>query len=230
MPKTKDAFAFRDFDAQRILQRPWFKELDLARGKDEDVLRSFYNVQEKPIPGITPSGILRIIAPGEEGYLEGMLEKLDMITRLVDRAGDYGARIERHMRRLNEIQKNSVERFMSTEDKIYKQKFERTTELIKSYLAFLNSITALCDEIFLKEEMVNQVYKRNYREYFFGKRLRQARMAAGMTQQQLADKVGLKTYNAISQYEKGVSDPALPTLLRISMELKCSFDWLLGVT
>lgn len=221
MPKTKDAFALRDFDAQRILQRRWFKDLDLARGNDEDVLLSFLNVYEKPI--------FRILRPDEEGYLEGMLENLDTIARLVDRSGVYEARIENHMSRLNGMQKIYVEKFMTTEDKTYKQKFERTTELIKSYREVLNSITVLREKISLKEEMANQSCKYIFRKYYFGSRLREARKAAGMTQQQLADRVGLRTYAPITQYERGINDPSILTLIRLSAELKCSADWLLGL-
>lgn len=244
MPKTKDAFALGDFDAQRILQRRWFKDFDLARGKDEDILLSFLNVCEKPIEKKRLENQLKkanslhvflqaifsgLIPPGEKGYLEGMLKNLDTITRLADRAGVYEARIERHMKRLNGMQKIYVEKFLPTEDKTYKQKFERTTELIKSYREVLNSITALREKISLKEEMANQSCKYIFRKYYFGSRLREARKAAGMTQQQLADRVGLRTYAPITQYERGINDPSILTLIRLSAELKCSADWLLGL-
>lgn len=45
----------------------------------------------------------------------------------------------------------------------------------------------------------------------FPKRLREARKQAGLTQQALADKVGV-TINSISNYEKGASFP-LPYIL-----------------
>lgn len=229
MPKTKDAFALRGFEAERILQRRRFKDLDLPIGRDEDLLRSFLNVYEKPIAGKTPSGFLKIIPFGEEGYLEGMLENLDKIARLADRAGVYEARMEKHIRRLNGVQKVYIEKFMTTEDKTYKQKFERTTELIQSYREVLNSVTALRGTVLFKEEIINQSCKGIFRKYYFGNRLREARKSAGMTQQQLADRVGLRTYAPITQYERGINEPSLLTLIRLSVELKCSADWLLGL-
>jgi len=39
--KTKNAFAFRDFDSSRILQRPFFKDFYFAPDKsDEELLES----------------------------------------------------------------------------------------------------------------------------------------------------------------------------------------------
>lgn len=228
MPKTRNAFALRDFDAQRILQRRWFKDLDLPTATDKAVL-GFFNDAFIEKMRETSCGFFRSkISPTGNKYLDVMLEKLDKITRLANRAGGYEVHIERHVRRLNEIQKIYVEKFLSTEDKTYKQKLIRVTKLIKSYREVLNSATALRSESELKEEMANATHKSVFRQYFFGSRLRQKRKAAGMTQQQLAARVGLNTYNAISQYEKGISDPSLLTLYRISKVLKCSLDWLIG--
>ena len=40
MPKTKDAFAMRDFDGKRILQRPYFRQFGFADESDEKILSS----------------------------------------------------------------------------------------------------------------------------------------------------------------------------------------------
>ena len=41
MSKTKNAFAFRDFDSARILQRPFFKNFYFKPDKsDEEILQS----------------------------------------------------------------------------------------------------------------------------------------------------------------------------------------------
>lgn len=54
-----------------------------------------------------------------------------------------------------------------------------------------------------------------------------ARIAKGMSQSDLADKIGVKSY-IISRYETGVNYPSVETLLRISEVLEVSVDYLLG--
>lgn len=45
MPKTRNAFAFRDFDGERILQRPYFKSLSkyklVSERTDKEILQGF---------------------------------------------------------------------------------------------------------------------------------------------------------------------------------------------
>ena len=229
MPKTKNAFALRGLDVTRILQRRFFRDLDLPVGSDEDILLVFLNVFEKPVAGFTQSGCLKVIAPNQEGYLAGAIENLETISRLGSRADCYERFIERHMMRLNRLQKYFVERFMTTEERKYKEKFTRATDLIKCYREILNSTTALRGEITFKVQMLKELFEKDFRQRFFGTRLRQARKAAGLTQTELAERVGLKTYSAITQYERGINDPSLPTLLRLSTKLNCSVDWLLGL-
>lgn len=227
--KTKDAFALRDFDETKILQRLWFKDFNLPIGSDEDVLLSFLNVFEKPVAGVTQSGYLKVITPNQEGYLAGAIENLETITRLGDRAVFYEALLERHMIRLNTMQKSFVEKFMATEERIYKEKFIRATDLLKRYRVVLNSTTALRGKITFKVQMLKELFEKDFRQQFFGSRLRQARKTAGLTQAELAERVGLKSYNPLTQYERGISDPSLPTLFRLATALNVKTDWLLGL-
>lgn len=227
--KTKDAFALRNFDETKILQRLWFKDFNLPIGSDEDVLLSFLNVFEKPVAGITPSGYLKVITPNQEGYLVGAIENLETITRLGDRTVFYEALLERHMIQLNAIQKSFVEKFMATEERIYKEKFIRATDLLKRYRMVLNSTTALRQKITFKVQMLKELFEKDFRQRFFGSRLKQARKTAGLTQAELAERVGLKSYNPVTQYERGISDPSLPTLFRLATALNVKTDWLLGL-
>ena len=48
-----------------------------------------------------------------------------------------------------------------------------------------------------------------------GKRLRTARRAAGLTQKQLADRLGVESIT-VSRWERGVTSPSLPRLRRIA--------------
>lgn len=59
-----------------------------------------------------------------------------------------------------------------------------------------------------------------------GQRIRQKRKELQMTQNQLSEKCGV-SLNMISHIEVGQSTPSLNTLLRISLALKASIDYLL---
>jgi len=60
-----------------------------------------------------------------------------------------------------------------------------------------------------------------------GRRIQQARMAAGLSQRVLADRVGT-TQNAISQYEHGTRSIALETLVDIAKVLECPLSFFLA--
>ena len=58
--------------------------------------------------------------------------------------------------------------------------------------------------------------------------IRELRKQKGMTQQQLADKVGISNVS-LSNYERGAQMPDLITLSKIAIELDVSTDILLGI-
>lgn len=58
-----------------------------------------------------------------------------------------------------------------------------------------------------------------------GEKLKAARIAAGMTQQQLAEAAGL-TQKDISRYESGKHEPGALTLKKLAQALECSMDYL----
>jgi transcriptional regulator with XRE-family HTH domain len=60
-----------------------------------------------------------------------------------------------------------------------------------------------------------------------GARIRAARQAAGLTQQELADQAGLPQ-SRISAFERGAREPLLPHLQAIAAALKLSSRDLLG--
>ena len=64
-------------------------------------------------------------------------------------------------------------------------------------------------------------------KYSFGKRLKQARFAAGLTQLELGEKCG---YNGdwIAQYEAGTRKPGLDNIILIIKALKINAGYLLG--
>lgn len=62
----------------------------------------------------------------------------------------------------------------------------------------------------------------------FGKRLKTLRIKKKLTQQQLADLLGI-TKSVISAYENGLRYPAYDVLIKIARIFKVSTDFLLGV-
>lgn len=67
-----------------------------------------------------------------------------------------------------------------------------------------------------------------YRENF-PKRVRNARLEAGYTQQQVSDILNISRSN-ISKFEQGKLEPNLETLGELAQFYNVSINWLLGVT
>lgn len=61
----------------------------------------------------------------------------------------------------------------------------------------------------------------------FGKRLRSARLNSHLTQQQVADMLGV-TVNSYQKYEQAMRSPSLETLVKLSDIFNVPTDWILG--
>ena len=59
----------------------------------------------------------------------------------------------------------------------------------------------------------------------FGRRLKMARENLNLTQQELADAVGI-TKSMISAYENGMTDPRMSIMKPLADRLKITIDWL----
>jgi DNA-binding XRE family transcriptional regulator len=76
MPKTKDAFAFCDFDSSRILQRPFFRNFYFETDKsDEEILQSLSKTTEDPVDSLEKK--LYVI----KATLERLIEFRHLINR-----------------------------------------------------------------------------------------------------------------------------------------------------
>ena len=62
-----------------------------------------------------------------------------------------------------------------------------------------------------------------------GSRIRDLRNESGMTQTQLAQKIGVAT-NTISQYEKGLSKTSIDVIVNLAVVLETTTDFLLGLS
>ena len=208
--KTKNAFALRGFDVTRILQRRFFRDLNLPVGDDEKILEDYFaNISD----------------------IHEVAQKVNYIEQLNNLAKKYLFHLEAHgERRLKRIMQIYADKYISSNDETIKKKYQRVLDLRASYHdLYWSVLNPFYNEVVSGLVVTgNLTFIKRCRDSF-GTRLRQARKAAGLTQTELAERVGLKTYSAITQYERGINDPSLPTLLRLSTTLNCSVDWLLGL-
>jgi len=63
----------------------------------------------------------------------------------------------------------------------------------------------------------------------FSERLKQLRINNKLTQEELAQKIGLSRH-AVTGYENGKREPSIKTILALSELFECSTDYLLGVS
>lgn len=63
----------------------------------------------------------------------------------------------------------------------------------------------------------------------YGKRLKQARLEKGLTQTEIATKLGIPQQN-YQRYETGKFDLKMSSIVNICKALDISADWLLGLT
>lgn len=62
-----------------------------------------------------------------------------------------------------------------------------------------------------------------------GNKIRQRRIELGMTQEELAHRLGYKTKSAVNKIEMGINDVSQSKLLRIADALDCSPTYLLDI-
>lgn len=62
-----------------------------------------------------------------------------------------------------------------------------------------------------------------------GRRIRELRREAEMSQKDLAEKTGIKQ-NTVAQYENGIAKPSLEVLVKMANVFQVTTDYLLGVT
>lgn len=63
----------------------------------------------------------------------------------------------------------------------------------------------------------------------FAERLKAARASSGMTQQEVAEELGI-LMRSYQRYERGESEPSLHALAGLCVILGTSADWLLGLS
>lgn len=200
MPKTKDAFAFRDFDAERILQRNFFRELNLPEMTDEEILQSF--------------------KAADENSIDVMEEKLHTVKATYERLEKYRRLINRHYQTRCDKYNKSKARALG----VKVPELKRAAPTLDYFTAELSCIELIDKLGKIYCELEKQI-QRQYR-LDFSARLKKARIAAGLTQKQLGDLIQISP-NGYGQYENGKRDPSIPTIFRLLRILPA--EQLLGI-
>lgn len=205
MPKSKNAFALRDFDAERILQRKFFFPMPMSYNSDfntdNENLDTFYNVA----------------ASSEEGTL-AMRQQLARTQRLKALTAAYTKRIFEHTLKL--------EKFMrQASDETIRQ---RAASLQQEYLKITESLGNLQKKINLLIRNGEKAIAKTFCKEL-GERIRQARETLSLERIDVSTTLGI-SLNTLAQYERGERELSPYTLARLSEILRRSANWLLGFT
>ena len=252
MPQTN--FALRGFDEKRILQRPWFKKFNLPVADDTKIL------QELTDSKIDSRDVLESNLSLIRDLSRCLSSYINLIDRHYERLNKLLQEASRHMKELEKLVSDLIPEMPPQRDNESKIAYVLRTVTIKQneYLIKLAEIGKfyeytncwglydVADTYKIKYadigEHVEQLKKaldtscealiteiKKYNRKVFAAQLKQARQNKGFKQRELAEKIGM-TQNSYSSYEIGRADPPLTTLIRLSRELNCTTDSLLGLT
>lgn len=220
MPKTKNAFALKDFDGKRILQRPFFK-----------AWRKRYSVGDE-LTDIAALHVIDVVdslnATNELTAKEKNNRRLTELLKLLERLHKL---IMRHANNRLEPYRRAVQKEMDSADAdvhYLQSKVIREQRLVSAYI--MDASTAISDLIVNvqklwqeSEQNLQIAYRRR-----FGERLKQARERAGLSRKDLGDAINI-TPNAYGLYETGKRDATTTYLIRLANKLNVSADWLIGL-
>ena len=201
--KTRNAFAFRDFDSSRILQRTFFKNFYFKPDKsDAEILDSLNNATTDSV--------------------DSLEKNLYAIKAIHDRLREFRHLIDRH----NENRLNKYNRKKSELEGTKITELQRPAPVMEYFNASI-SVSDLMNQF---EKLYSDIEKRiqvRYRKDF-GTRLKRARQALGLTQQQLGDLVQISS-QGVSHYELGKRDASIPTIIKFAKVLNMNGNQILGL-
>ena len=202
--KTKNAFAFRDFDSSRILQRPFFK--------------NFYFDSDK-----SDSEILESLSMSTEDSVDSWERRLYAIKATHERLAEFRHLIDRH----NEKRLNRYNREKSKSKGIKIVELQRPAPVMEyfnaslSVLELMNKFEKLYCDI---EKKIQVRYRKD-----FANRLKRIRQDLKLTQKQFGDLIQISP-QVFSLYERGERrDIPIHTIIRLAKVLNMSTDQLLGL-
>ena len=198
--KTKNAFAFRDFDSTHILQRPFFK--------------NFYFESDK-----SDTEILDSLSESKKDSVDTLERKLYVIKAVIERLRAFRHLIDRHNK--TRLSKYNKKKSKSKKDKI--QRFIPVMEYSNAsnnILELINKFEKLYCDI---EKKLQEHYRKD-----FANRLKQARQASGLTLKRLGALIQV-TPQAFYHYENGKRDVSVPMIIRLAKVLNLDGNQILGL-
>ena len=204
MPKTENAFALKNFDIERILQRPFFlyRLGTVLDDTDEEFLDSSFNVA-----AISHLGTLK------------MKQRLMKVQRLKAMVVAYTKKFFEH--------ELKIEKFMQR-DTVDDEIGKRAEFLQQKYLSIIDSLGDLQKKInrliIDGEKAISKVFCKE-----LGERIKKARETLRLERKDVAFTLGI-SLNTLGQYERGERELSPYTLARLSEILRRSANWLLGFT
>lgn len=213
--KRHDAFAFRDFDGDRILQRPFFRQW-----------REVYHVGDESDKEIL-AGVIIHYADFNVDMCEFDNEKL---TELLTRLEKFQRLIQRHANAMDgrlEQYRRSVQN-AATNNSLLQSRLDRVNEMTRLYLI---DVARAAGTLAVKVKNRWQDSERDLQAAYrrrFGERLKAAREAAGLSRKELGDAINISPAG-YAYYERGQRDVTPMSLIRIARTLNISADWLIGL-
>ena len=202
--RTKNAFAFRDFDSSRILQRPFFKNFYFDSNKsDAEILESLNNVTDDSV--------------------DSWEKNLYAIKAILDRLEKFRHLINRH----NEKRLDKYNKKKSEAKGITITELQRPAPVMEYFSASL-SVLELTNKF---EKLYFDIEKKLQSRYRteFANRLKGLRKTLGLTQKQLGALIRVSP-EVFSLYERGERrDIPIHMIIRLAKALNMSSDQLLGL-
>ena len=226
MSKTRNAYAMRNFDSARILQRSYFNHLGLDKNRsDEEILQT---VVAKDVDDLYDT-------KKKEAELHSILIALSQYQR---RLKNHGDRLTRYAR--------AVEYKITTDPKAdivgLRARHKRAGELSMKYCGVITTKGITCSFLggiaveavggLLKKvaeyyKVLDEKIKVHYRK-IFAARLRSVRKEMKLTQAEFGQRLGL-TQRGVSNFENAIYEPNLSILVTLAEEMQRPVGWFLGV-
>lgn len=205
--KTRDAFALRNFDSERILARRFFDKFFTGTRPSDDEMLSKFNYTSNTV-----------------GEIYAAQEKLNLMTAPVKAYKDF---IAGHCDRLNKYCQKVAIKIADGEGDIgtLKRRYGKAKDFYQIYLKISNDVSNLEDAINALIELFSKKLEKVFRRQF-AKNLKAARIKADLTQKQLADDAMI-TNADLSKFENENKLPSLISFIKLSKALKVSADELL---
>lgn len=200
--KNRNAFALRDFDEQKFLQR----QLKACGLSDRALIKPDGNVDD----------------------FDDLLRTRRAYLKFCDNLFQWRQRLIRHNDRLGRYQAALGRLIATADDDVLKPKSTRAVALSDQYAAIAKTIIDAEQRATVMRDQVD-IAQRNYCLKIFARRLKETRESLRLTQAEFGKVFGV-TQKTISNYENAAREPSL-AMLKILFQLSNRpIDWFLEGT